>query len=333
MVIYDSLQDLIGNTPMVRLQNMNSNERVEIYIKLEKFNPGGSVKDRIAKYMIEQAEEEGTLKKGMIVIEPTSGNTGIGLALVCRLKGYDFIAVMPENMSLERKQILIALGAKIIVTEAEKGMNAAEDYARNLVTEYPDRFFLPDQFSNKANVLAHYETTAEEIWRDTNGTITHFICGLGTTGTALGVSKRIKTHLNPKLKVITVMPSPDTPIPGLKNFPEASYTPKIWQPEYIDEIHLVRYDEAEEMARLVTLKEGLFIGPSSGAILHIAMKKAKELEKGVMVVIAPDGGERYLSTTLCTPERCLECAQRYAIRCTYFDGKPIEKASVPSVSL
>ncbi|MFX0209768.1 MAG: pyridoxal-phosphate dependent enzyme, partial [Candidatus Hodarchaeota archaeon] len=199
-------------------------------------------------------------------------------------------------------------------------------------TEHPDRFFMPDQFSSKANILAHYETTTEEIWRYTNGTITHFICGLGTTGTALGVSKRLKTHLNADLKVIVAILSPDTPIPGLKNFPEASYTPKIWQPKYIDEIHQVRYEEAEEMARLVALKEGLSVGSSSDAILDIALKKAKELEKGVIVVIAPDGGDRYLSTTLCTPDRYLECAQRYAIRCTYFDGKSIEKAPVPSVS-
>ncbi len=325
--IYNSVLDLIGNTPMVRVQNLNPKKDVEIYVKLEKFNPGGSVKDRIAKYMIEKAEKEGRLKNGMIIIEPTSGNTGIGLALISRVKGYDFIAVMPENVSSERKQILIALGAKIILTDASKGMNGAEDHARYLASKYPDKFFMPNQFSNEANVLAHYETTAEEIWRDTGGRITHFVCGLGTTGTAVGVSKKIKECYNPNLKVIAAMPHPKTPIPGLKNFPEVSYTPAIWKPQYVDEIQLVTYDKAEETARLLALKEGLFVGPSSGANMYVALKKAEELDRGVMVVMAPDGGERYLSTPLCSPENCLECARKYAIKCTYIDGRPIEKVA------
>lgn len=188
-MIYNNILELIGNTPMVRINKLNPNPKVELYVKLEKFNAGGSVKDRITKYMIEYAEKEGKLKRGMIVIEPTSWNTGIGLALVCRVKGYDFVAVMPENVSSERKRMLIALGAKIILTPASKGMNGAEDYARKLVSKYPKKYFLPDQFSNKYNVLAHYETTAEEIWKDTNGKITHFVCGLGTSGTAIGVEK------------------------------------------------------------------------------------------------------------------------------------------------
>ena len=325
MPIYESILDLIGNTPMVKLRTLSPNKDVEIYVKLEKFNAGGSVKDRIAKYMIERAEKDGKLRKGMTVVEPTSGNTGIGLALVCRVKGYDFMAVMPENVSLERKQMLIALGVKVILTEASKGMNGAEDYARYLVSKNPKKFFMPDQFSNEYNTLAHYETTAEEIWRDTNGRITHFVCGLGTSGTAVGVSKKIKEHYNPCLKVIAAKSHHEVLIPGLKSFPEVSYTPKIWRPEYIDEIHVVRYEEAEETARLLALKEGLFVGPSSGAILHVALKKAKELDHGVMVAIAPDGGERYITTSLCNPESCLLCIKKYAVKCTYTDGKPIEK--------
>jgi cysteine synthase len=324
-MIYNSILELIGNTPMVRINKLNPNPRVELYVKLEKFNAGGSVKDRIAKYMIEHAEKEGKLKKGMTVIEPTSGNTGIGLALVCRIKGYDFIAVMPENVSSERKRMLIALGARIILTDPTKGMNGAEDYARALASKYPKKYFLPDQFSNKYNVLAHYETTAEEIWRDTSGRITHFVCGLGTSGTAMGVAKKIKGEYNPNLKVIAVQPHPKTPIPGLKNFPKVSYTPKIYESKWIDELHYVTLQKAEETARLLMLAEGIFVGPSSGAIFYVALKKAKKLRKGVIVAIMPDGGERYLSTSLCDPKLCLECAKKYGIKCAYLSKKPVEK--------
>jgi len=187
---------------------------------------------------------------------------------------------------------------------------------------------MPDQFSNKYNVIAHYETTAEEIWRDTNGRITHFVCGLGTSGTAMGVSKKLKEHYKLNVKVIGVMPHPKIPIPGLKNFPEVSYTPKIWDERYVDEIHYVTIEEAEETARLAALMEGLFIGLSSGAILKVALKKAMELNFGVIVAMASDGGERYLSTTLCDPDKCLECAKKYGVKCTYYDGKAIEIAEL-----
>lgn len=322
-MVVKSILSLIGNTPMVQVKNLNPNPKLKIYLKLEKFNPGGSVKDRIAKYMIEKAEESGELTKDKTVIEPTSGNTGIGLALVCRAKGYDLILVMPETMTMERRQILIALGAKIILSEGAKGMNGAEDLAHEIVNKNPGKYFMPDQFANEANVLAHYETTAEEIWRDTKGKITHFVAGIGTTGTLMGVSKRLREY-NPAIKIIAVQPEPSTAIQGLKNL-QTQYVPKIWRAELVDEIHLVNPKDAEEIARLLALSEGYFVGPSSGAIFHIALKKAKEIDKGVMVVIAPDGGEKYLSTTLCDPLLCLECVKKFGIHCSYKDGAPMSK--------
>lgn len=322
-MIVRSILDLIGNTPMVRVSQLNKNPNLELYVKLEKFNIGGSVKDRIAKYMIEQAEKSGQLNKDKTVIEATSGNTGIGLALVCRVKGYDLFLVMPENMTMERRQILNAIGAKIILSEAAKGMDGAEDLARSIARQSPNKYFMPNQFANEANVTAHYETTAEEILRDTNGKITHFVAGIGTTGTLMGVSKKLKEH-NPKIRIIAVEPKKGTNIQGLKNL-ETQYVPAIWEKGQVDEIHEVHPKKAEEAARLLALQEGIFVGPSSGAIFHIALKRAAEIDKGVMVAIAPDGGEKYLSTTLCDPKLCLKCARKYGIRCSYIDGSPISK--------
>jgi len=327
-MIAKNVLDLIGNTPMVEIRYLNPNSRLEMYVKLEKYNPGGSVKDRIAKYMIEQAEESGQLSKEKTVIEPTSGNTGIGLALVCRMKGYNLVLVMPETMTLERRQILISLGAKILLSEGSKGMNGAEDLAREIVARNPGKYFMPNQFANPANVLAHYETTAEEVWRDTGGRITHFVAGIGTGGTLMGVSRRLREY-NPEVKMIAVQPKHGTTIQGLKDL-KTQYVPAIWRRELVDEIHYVSPKEAEETARLLTLQEGIFVGPSSGAIFHVAMKKTREIEKGVMVVMAPDGGEKYLSTTLCDPVLCLECVRKYGIQCSYRDGRPIVKAA-PSV--
>lgn len=309
---------------MVKINRLNNDPNVEIYVKMEKFNVGGSVKDRIAKYMIEQAEKSGELTKNKTVIEPTSGNTGIGLALVCRVKGYNLFLVMPENMTLERRQILNAIGAKIILSEAYKGMDGAEDLARKIASQSPDKYFMPNQFANQANVLAHYETTAQEIWQDTNGKVTHFVAGIGTTGTLMGVSKRLKES-NPHIQVIAVEPEKGTVIQGLKNL-ETQYVPAIWNKQLVDEIHKVHPKEAEDAARLLALQEGIFVGPSSGAIFHTALKKAQEIDKGIMVTIAPDGGEKYLSTTLCDPKLCLKCARKYGIRCAYIDGRPISKA-------
>lgn len=316
-MIANSILELIGNTPMVRVNHLNPNRSLEIYLKLEKFNPGGSVKDRIAKYMIEYAEKEGVLTKDKVVIEPTSGNTGIGLAIVCAVKGYKLLLVMPETMTMERRKILIAHGAKIILSEGSKGMNGAEDLAREIVQRNPEKYFMPNQFANKYNVLSHYETTAEEIWRDTQGRITHFVAGIGTSGTLMGVSRRLR-ELNPKIKIIAVEPDPKTPIQGLKSL-ETQYVPELWDASRVDEKVYVTLDQAEETARLLTLREGIFCGPSSGGILHVALEKTKEMERGVMVVMLPDGGEKYLSTELCDLDKCLRCIEKYNIPCAYRD--------------
>jgi len=325
-MIVDNILDLIGNTPMVQINHLNPNPNLELFLKLEKFNPGGSVKDRVTKYMIENAEKNGELRKGMTVIEPTSGNTGIGLALVCRVKGYDLDLVMPDTMTRERRQILLALGAKVILSDGSKGMDGAEDLAHEIADQNPNKYFIPNQFANQANVLAHYETTAEEIWRDTKGKITHFVAGLGTSGTLMGVSKRLK-ELNPDIQVIAVQPEAGTAIQGLKNL-ATQYVPAIWKPERVDEIYTASPNDAEESARLLALQEGLFVGPSSGAIFHIARKKAREIDGGVIVAIAPDGGEKYLSTSLCDPALCIEAIRKFGIQCSYKDGKPVTEATV-----
>jgi cysteine synthase len=324
-VIVNNILDFIGNTPMVRINHLNLNPNLEMFLKLEKFNPGGSVKDRITKYMIEHAEKSGKLKKGMTVIEPTSGNTGIGLALVCRVKGYDLNLVMPDTMTRERRQILLALGAKVILSEGSKGMDGAEDLAHELANRDTDNCFIPNQFANPANVLAHYETTAEEIWRDTKGKITHFVAGIGTSGTLMGVSTRLK-ELKPDVQIIAVQPEAGAAIQGLKNL-TTQYVPAIWKRELVDEILTASTKDAEESARILALQEGLFVGPSSGAIFHIARKKAKKIKEGVMVVIAPDGGEKYLSTSLCDPALCVEAVRKFGIQCSYKDGKPVTEAT------
>ncbi|MCZ2808439.1 MAG: PLP-dependent cysteine synthase family protein [Candidatus Bathyarchaeota archaeon] len=325
----DNILDFIGNTPMVRINHLNPNPNLELFLKLEKFNPGGSVKDRVTKYMIEDAEKNGKLKKGMTVIEPTSGNTGIGLALVCRVKGYDLDLVMPDTMTRERRQILLALGAKVILSEGSKGMDGAEDLAHEIASQNPNKYFIPNQFANPANALAHYETTAEELWRDTKGKITHFVAGLGTSGTLMGVSCRLK-ELNPDIQVIAVQPEAGTAIQGLKNL-KTQYVPAIWKPELVDEIYTASPNDAEESARLLALQEGLFVGPSSGAIFYIARKKAREIDGGVMVAMAPDGGEKYLSTSLCDPALCIEAVRKFGIQCSYKDGKPVTKATVAAL--
>ena len=325
-MIVDNILDFIGNTPMVRINHLNPNPNLELFLKLEKFNPGGSVKDRVTKYMIEDAEKNGKLKKGMTVIEATSGNTGIGLALVCRVKGYDLDLVMPDTMTRERRQILLALGAKVILSEGSKGMDGAQDLAHEIASQNPNKYFIPNQFANPANALAHYETTAEEIWRDTKGKITHFVAGLGTSGTLMGVSCRLK-ELNPDIRVIAVQPEAGASIQGLKNL-QTQYVPAIWKPELVDEIYMASPKDAEESARLLALQEGLFVGPSSGAIFHIAREKAREIDGGVIVAIAPDGGEKYLSTSLCDPVLCIEAVRKFGIQCSYKDGKPVTKVTV-----
>ena len=310
-MIAANILELVGHTPMVRINHLNTNRKVEVFLKLEMFNPGGSVKDRIAKYMIERAERDGALTKGKIVIEPTSGNTGIGLAITCAVKGYKLILVMPETMTMERRKILTIHGAQIVLSPGSKGMNGAEDLAKEMVQKNPEKYFMPNQFANQYNVLAHYETTAEEVWKDTEGRITHFVAGIGTSGTLMGVSKKLKTH-NPRIQIIAVEPHAETPIQGLKNL-QIQYVPTILEESAIDEKHYVRLEDAEETARLLAAKEGIFCGPSSGGILYVALQKAKEIERGIMVVVAPDGGDKYLSTELCNEDKCHECFRKYGI--------------------
>jgi cysteine synthase len=324
-----NILDLIGNTPLVKIQRLNQNPNVEMYLKLEKYNPSGSIKDRIAKYMIEQAEKEGQLTTSKTVIEPTSGNTGIGIALVCRAKGYDAVIVMPETMSMERRQILISFGAKVLLSDGSKGMDGAEDLAKEIVSRNPDKYFMPNQFANQANVLAHYETTAPEIWHDTDGKITHLVAGLGTTGTLMGLSKRLREY-NPHVKIIGVQPEIGTTIQGLKDL-KTQHIPAIWNPQLVDEVRYVNPSTANETARLLALQECIFVGSSSGAIFHVAAEKAKELKEGVVVSVAPDGGEKYLSTTLCDPDLCLECVRKYGVRCSYSDGNPVLKGNADSI--
>lgn len=324
-----NILDLIGNTPLVKIQRLNPNPDLEMYVKLEKSNPSGSIKDRIALYMIEQAEKAGQLTSGKTVIEPTSGNTGIGIALVCRAKGYDTVIVMPETMSMERRQMLISLGARVLLSDGAKGMDGAEDLAQEIAAKNPDKYFMPNQFASQANVLAHYETTAPEIWRDTDGKVTHLVAGMGTTGTLMGISKRLKEY-NPNIQIIGVQPEVGTAIQGLKDL-KTQHIPKIWNPKLVDEIAYVNPKTADETARLMALQEEIFVGPSSGAIFNVAIQKAKELKGGIVVSIAPDGGEKYLSTTLCDPNLCLECVRKFGIRCSYRDGDPVLKGDINTI--
>lgn len=298
----ENVLDLIGNTPLVRVTSPR--EDVEIYLKLEKFNPGGSVKDRIAKYMIEDAERRGELSQGKIVMEATSGNTGIGLAMVCAVKGYDFVAVMPENATEERKRMMVSMGATVVLTDACRGLDCSIDYVRDLASRFPDLFFVPDQYSNESNVRAHYETTGVEILRDIGDRITHFVAGMGTTGTIVGVSRRLKEH-NPDIVTVGVQfHESSPPIPGLKNL-NIQYVPGIWKDEYlgtlVDRIEYVHLSDAEAFASQLSTRDGVHVGTSSGAAYGVAWELAKTLKEGVIVAIAPDGGDRYLSTTLINP--------------------------------
>ncbi|MCX7816562.1 MAG: cysteine--tRNA ligase [Syntrophales bacterium] len=296
-----SILETIGNTPLVEIRRLNPNPRVRIFAKLEYFNPGGSIKDRPAYAMIKGAEERGELTRGKIILEATSGNTGIGLALVAAAKGYRLCLVMSEAVSEERKKILKAMGAELIFTPAALGTDGAIEYVYNMLRENPDRYFCPDQFNNPDNVLAHYHGTAEEIWRQTGGKVSMVVVGLGTTGTAMGVSKKLKEY-NPSIRIVGVEPYLQHKIQGLKNMKE-SYRPGIFEKDRLDEKVNVLDDDAFEMARKLAREEGLFVGMSSGAAMYVAVEKAKELSDGLIVVICPDGGERYLSTELFTDKQ------------------------------
>jgi cysteine synthase B len=291
-----SLFDAIGNTPLVELRNLNGNPRVKILGKLEGSNPGGSVKDRPAYYMIIKAEESGKLTKDKTIVEPTSGNMGIALAMIGAAKGYHVKLYMPECVSTERQRTLAALGAEVILTPAEEGTDGAIMGARQLASEEPEKCYMPNQFDNESNILAHYETTGPELFSQTKGEVDVFVAGMGTTGTLMGVGKYLKEK-KPGVKVVGVEPTEGHTIQGLKNMSE-SIVPKIYRPGMFDEKVVVEDDEAFETTRLLAVKEGLFVGMSSGAAVAGALRIAKNLSSGMIVVILPDRGDRYLSTTL-----------------------------------
>ena len=293
---YESIISAIGNTPLVEVRRLNSNKRVKIFAKLESFNPGGSIKDRPALYMIREAEKRGELTKDKVILEATSGNTGIGLALIAAAKGYKLCLAMPESASEERKMVLKAMGAELYFTPAALGTDGAIEMVYNLMREHPEKYFVPDQFNNTDNIAAHYYGTAEEIWQQTGGAVTMIVATLGTTGTAMGISKRLKEY-NPAIKIIGVEPYLQHKIQGLKNMKE-SYRPGIFDKNRLDEKINVLDEDAFEMARQLAREEGLLVGMSSGAAMYVAIQKAREMEDGLVVVILPDSGERYLSTEL-----------------------------------
>jgi cysteine synthase B len=294
----------IGNTPLALIENINPNPRVKLYVKLEGNNPGGSVKDRIALYMIESAERDGRLTRDKIILEATSGNTGIGLAMVGSAKRYRVKLTMPACVSIERRRVLEAFGAELILSPSEEGTDGAIRLAHRILSEDSNMYFMPNQFDNPSNVLAHYETTGKEIIEQTNGAITHFISGMGTTGTLMGVGKRVK-EFNKDIKIMGVEPILGHRIQGLKNMSE-SIVPKIFNPSLLDERYIVNDEEAFDTTRLLATREGIFTGMSSGAALYAALKKSSELNEGVIVVILPDRGDRYLSTSLFT-SICAKC--------------------------
>ena len=294
----DNVLQLIGDTPLVPLRGLNPNPKVELWAKLEGCNPGGSVKDRIALAMIEAAEESGQLKPGMTILEATSGNTGIGLAMVSAIKGYKLLLTMSEAVSVERRKILAAYGAEFLLTPGHLGTDGAIERAYDLADAEPERYVLVDQYNNPANPLAHYNGTAPEIWEQTEGRITHFVAALGTTGTVMGCSKRLK-ELKPDVTVVAVEPQLGHGIQGLKSLKEA-YVPGIFDKRLVDQKIEVADEGAFETSRRLAKAEGLLLGMSSGAVVCVALELAKDLEQGVMVLLMPDFGERYLSTDLFT---------------------------------
>jgi len=292
----EDILQTIGNTPIVRINKLNPNKNTTIYAKLEGLNPSGSIKDRIALSMIQQAEISGKLIKGKTIIEPTSGNTGVALAMIGSLKGYDVEIVMSGAVSVERRQMIKAFGGIVTLTDGKLGTDGAIRKAREMVKEDPEKYFMPDQFSNEFNKIAHYRTTGEEIWKQTNGKIDYFVSSLGTSGTIMGVSKVLKEH-NPQIKIVCAHPVKGHYIQGLKNMEEA-IVPSIYDPSQIDITIMVETETAYEMTRQIVAKEGIFVGMSSGAAMYATVEIAKQIKSGTIVVIFPDRGEKYLSTKL-----------------------------------
>ena len=304
--IYRSLTDLVGHTPLVELSNIEKdlNLKAKVIVKVEYFNPGGSVKDRIALAMIDDAEEKGLLKPGITIIEPTSGNTGIGLAWVASVKGYRLILTMPETMSIERQNLLKAFGATLVLTPGSEGMEGAIRRANELKEKTPGSI-IPQQFENPANPTAHIKTTAEEIWQDTDGKVDYFIAGVGTGGTLSGTAEGLKKH-DPKIKAFAVEPKGSPVLSGGQAGPHkiqgigAGFVPKNFHPNVVDRIISVKNDDAIRTSRMLAKKEGLLVGISSGAAAYAAIELAKKPENNGKTIIAllPDTGERYLSTVL-----------------------------------
>ena len=292
----ENILQAIGNTPLVRINRLNPNKNVTIYAKVEGSNPTGSIKDRIALSMVRQAEEEGTLTEGKTIIEPTSGNTGVALAMIGAIKGYDVEIVMSESVSMERRQMIEAFGGKVTLSDGKLGTDGAIRKARELVKTHPGKYFMPDQFSNQYNKIAHYSTTGDEIWRQTGGKVDYFVSAIGTSGTILGVGKVLKEH-NPDVKIVCAHPVKGHYIQGLKNMEEA-IVPAIYDPAQIDITIMVETEAAYEMTRQIVKKEGIFVGMSSGAAMYAAVEMAKRIESGTIVTILPDRGEKYLSTKL-----------------------------------
>lgn len=294
-----SILDQIGNTPLLRLTRLpqDISPQIEIYAKAEWFNPGGSVKDRPALRMIEEGERTGALTPDKVILEATSGNTGIAYAMIGAAKGYRVELVMPENVSEERKRILRSYGAAVILSDSLEGSDGAIREARRRYAAHPERYFYPDQYDNPANWWAHYDTTGPEIWQQTEGRITHFVAGIGTSGTLVGTGRRLREY-NPAVQVVAVEPADELEIiEGLKHM-DTSIVPGIWDPAFPDLTLPVSASAAYRAAKQLAREEGLFVGFSAGAAVHAAFRLAHWLDKGVIVVILPDGGDRYLSLNI-----------------------------------
>ncbi len=289
---YKALEDFVGNTPLVRLKRLPGETTNVVLAKLEGNNPAGSVKDRPALSMIRRAEERGQIKPGDTLIEPTSGNTGIALAMAAAMRGYKMILVMPEHLSLERRQTMAAFGARFVLTPKQGGMELARDVAEQM--QQRGEGVILDQFANPDNPLAHYEGTGPEIWRDTNGQITHFVSSMGTTGTIMGCSRYFKEH-NPAVQIVGCQPTEGSQIPGIRKWPE-QYLPRIFDRSRVDRIIEVSQADAEEMTRRLAREEGIFAGVSSGGAVWAALRLSRETRNATIVTIVCDRGDRYLST-------------------------------------
>ncbi|MGO9643472.1 MAG: PLP-dependent cysteine synthase family protein [Candidatus Bathyarchaeia archaeon] len=300
MIVADSITDLIGKTPLVRINHLTGPDDATIYAKLEWYNIGGSVKDRLALYILEYARTAGRLAPGKIILEATSGNTGIALAMIAAAKGYKIALVMPESVSTERRRIIKAYGAELILSPGAKGTAGAIELKQNILKEKPDTYIDVDQFKDPANILAHYQTTGKEILEQTHGNLDLIVIGVGTAGTGVGISLRIR-ETRPDIKIVGVTPKLGIAVQGLRN-PKEPFPTQLFRRESFDEIVEIAEEEKQESfktAREVAKKEGLLIGMSAGSIMYVALKKAKEIGKGkTIVAVLPDSGERYWSTPL-----------------------------------